>query len=127
MFRKFRLKWILIAAVLVVWWWLSKQDEELESVPEQVILDKDIEKKEEEIISPSEKKRESIPVKLEVDDLTKITGIGPKINAALHAAGINTFDQLAESNEDALEQVLNQAGIRAGNYNSWIEQAKNEV
>lgn len=59
------------------------------------------------------------------DDLTKIEGIGPKMSAALKSAGIDTFAKLAASNQDALKQALESAGMNlAPSLETWAEQAK---
>lgn len=46
------------------------------------------------------------------DDLTKIEGIGPKINQLLHNAGIYTFQDLAQSEYETLKSILHEAGER---------------
>lgn len=58
------------------------------------------------------------------DDLRKIEGIGPKIQATLQAAGIVTFGQLAASKPADLKQILVDAGIRIGYPDTWPEQAE---
>lgn len=57
------------------------------------------------------------------DDLTQIEGIGPKTQQVLYAAGITTFQQLADSTPDALRKILDDAGLRLGVPASWPEQA----
>jgi predicted flap endonuclease-1-like 5' DNA nuclease len=58
------------------------------------------------------------------DDLTRIKGIGPKISAALQAAGLTTFAQLARANEASLKAALAAASLRsAPNLRSWTRQA----
>lgn len=58
------------------------------------------------------------------DDLTKIEGIGKKMSAALIAAGITTFAQLAQSNEAELTQAIENAGMRfAPSLPTWAKQA----
>ncbi|MCX7802462.1 MAG: alpha-amylase, partial [Meiothermus ruber] len=58
------------------------------------------------------------------DDLERIKGIGPKIAAALQAAGISTYAQLAKARESTLRAVLAQAGIRlAPSLGTWAKQA----
>ncbi|MGQ9889612.1 MAG: DUF4332 domain-containing protein [Aggregatilineales bacterium] len=58
------------------------------------------------------------------DDLTKIEGIGPKMQAALTAAGITTFAQLAQASEDELRAAIEAAGMRlAPSVKTWAEQA----
>ena len=58
------------------------------------------------------------------DDLTVIEGIGPKMSAALVAAGIDTYVKLAASDEAALLKAIEAAGMRlAPALPSWPEQA----
>ena len=60
------------------------------------------------------------------DDLVKIEGIGPKINAILAKAGITTFQQLADTPADRLKELLAGAGSRFASHDptTWPEQAK---
>jgi len=46
------------------------------------------------------------------DDLEIIDGIGPKIAAALRAAGIDSFQKLANATEDQLRGILSAAHVR---------------
>ncbi|WP_080054046.1 50S ribosomal protein L17 [Spirosoma aerolatum] len=59
------------------------------------------------------------------DDLTKIEGIGPKIAELLNNAGITTFAQLADAQDEAVQQVLVDAGPRFNVHDAttWNEQA----
>lgn len=58
------------------------------------------------------------------DNLTKIEGIGPKMSAALQAAGIDTFAKLAGSDVDTLKQAIEAAGMSlAPSVDTWAEQA----
>ncbi len=57
------------------------------------------------------------------DDLAKIEGIGPKIASVLHAAGINTFAQLAATDVASLTEILQAAEIRLAAPDTWPEQA----
>ncbi len=58
------------------------------------------------------------------DDLTVIEGIGPKMSAALVAAGIDTFAKLAATNEETLRTAISAAGMRfAPSLVTWSEQA----
>jgi len=57
------------------------------------------------------------------DDLTRISGIGPKISGVLADAGISTFSQLADSDENELKTILDAAQIRFADPGSWIQQA----
>lgn len=58
------------------------------------------------------------------DDLTRIEGIGPKMAAALKAAGITSFRKLAQTDEDTLRAAIESAGMRlAPSIPTWAEQA----
>ncbi len=59
------------------------------------------------------------------DDLKKIEGIGPKIAEHLNNAGINTFQELADSSVDALKEILENAGPRYKMHDptTWPQQA----
>ncbi len=46
------------------------------------------------------------------DKLTKVEGIGPKVNELLNAAGIMTFAQLGSASFDQLKGILADAGSR---------------
>ena len=60
------------------------------------------------------------------DDLTRIEGIGPKIQELLNDAGILTWGQLATTPVDRLKNVLHLAGERFQIHDpsSWPDQAK---
>jgi predicted flap endonuclease-1-like 5' DNA nuclease len=59
------------------------------------------------------------------DDLTRIEGIGPKIAAALKAAGITTYAALADAERATLEDALANANLRfAPSIGSWSRQAR---
>ncbi|WP_319959637.1 helix-hairpin-helix domain-containing protein, partial [Micromonospora yasonensis] len=59
------------------------------------------------------------------DDFRRIQGIGPKMATALQAAGIRTYQQLAELDEAALRETLKAAGVRpAPSLATWPQQAK---
>lgn len=78
---------------------------------------------------PAEPPLEEIPepepaAPAEPDDLTQITGIGPKTATVLHNAGVDTYAQLAAKTEDELWEILNNAGLRlAQGLATWNEQA----
>jgi predicted flap endonuclease-1-like 5' DNA nuclease len=58
------------------------------------------------------------------DDLTMIEGIGAKTAAALKAAGITTFQQVASMTPDELAKTVKSQGARAGKADTWPEQAR---
>jgi large subunit ribosomal protein L4 len=58
------------------------------------------------------------------DDLKRVEGIGPKINDALIAAGIDTFAKLEQASEDQLKAALEASNLRfAPSLGTWAEQA----
>ena len=57
------------------------------------------------------------------DDLKRIEGIGPKTAALLQEAGVTTFAQLAGTNVQDLEAVLDGAGNWPSDPSTWPEQA----
>lgn len=58
------------------------------------------------------------------DDLKVIEGIGPKISAVLQAAGVQSFQQLADTPVERLREMLVNAGIRIAVPDTWPEQAR---
>ena len=59
-----------------------------------------------------------------MEDLTKIEGIGPKIQAILQGEGISSFSQLAQSTPETIKEILNRGGIRLASADTWPEQAR---
>ncbi len=58
------------------------------------------------------------------DDLTKVRGIGGKSAQALKTAGIDTFQKLAESTQDAIHAALDAGNVRlVGDADTWMQQA----
>ena len=80
----------------------------------------------------TDSKVEKILIKLGVlkkwdkDDLKAIEGIGPKIEKLLHAAGIKTWQQLAQTKVSKLQEILDKAGKRyaLADPGTWPKQAK---
>ncbi|TYB97055.1 hypothetical protein FXF53_20650 [Micromonospora sp. WP24] len=65
------------------------------------------------------------PVRIGPDDLERIEGIGPKMAAALRAAGIHTFGQLAEVDDDTRRTAIEAAGLTfAPSLVTWGRQAR---
>lgn len=60
------------------------------------------------------------------DNLTKIKGVGPKIQGLLNAAGFMTYSDVAKAKKTALQKVLDEAGprFRAHDPATWVAQAK---
>ncbi len=117
-----------VIAALIIWWWLEnkKFSQETTSIepreePQSIQLP---EKETSQVdILAEEMAKSPVAPPTEPDDLTKIEGIGPKINATLQEAGVRTFLQLAASKPAVLKQVLTDAGIRVGFPDTWPEQA----
>jgi small subunit ribosomal protein S2 len=64
------------------------------------------------------------PASAEKDDLTRIEGIGPKLQSVLHAAGIVTYQKLAAETPDNIKQIVQAAGFKAPfNPETWPQQA----
>ena len=62
----------------------------------------------------------------EPDDLTRIEGIGPKIEGLLNAQGITTWARLADTDVASLQSVLDEAGprYRIHDPGTWPKQAR---
>ncbi|MFY1615246.1 hypothetical protein [Micromonospora sp. WMMD736] len=59
------------------------------------------------------------------DDFRRIQGVGPKMAAALQAAGVRTYRQLGELDEPALRDLIRAAGLRAAPaLATWPQQAR---
>lgn len=61
------------------------------------------------------------------DNLQAIEGIGPKVEAALHASGITTYQQIAASTGEELERLVkeeHQVRVLKGASASWPKQAQ---
>lgn len=63
------------------------------------------------------------PPSAEPEDLSRIEGIGPKINTVLHEAGITTYSQLSKTEVSRLREILNEAGLSRFNPETWPEQS----
>jgi predicted flap endonuclease-1-like 5' DNA nuclease len=58
------------------------------------------------------------------DSIGLIAGVGEKSAAALNAAGITTYAALAESTPEQVAGIIAAAGLRAADFDAWIEEAK---
>ena len=65
---------------------------------------------------------EEVVEEVVVEDLTAVEGIGPKIGAALQAAGVNNYADLAALSPDQVSAILKDAGLSA-DPSTWPEQA----
>ena len=93
---------IFIVLVLILWWALSRQTEDQEAG------------------AVHHESAAAAP-----DDLTKIEGIGPKVQGLLNDAGISTFAELASRAPEQLSEILDVAGsiYKAMDKTSWPRQA----
>lgn len=113
---------LVILIILVLWWWLGhvRKEKALKSTPS--LAASQPQTRQPEGIGEVAPAEPSTPAK--PDDLTIIEGIGPKIASVLQAAGISTFAQLAEADLGHLNQILQNAGLRLANAETWPEQAR---
>jgi predicted flap endonuclease-1-like 5' DNA nuclease len=78
--------------------------------------------------SPSEPQLEPAPPTSESppepDNLTKISGIGPKIQQALNEEGIYTYQQLAATSIEDLQALMKRRKWHMSTYTTWPEQAQ---
>ncbi len=58
------------------------------------------------------------------DDLQIIEGIGPKISGILKNTGIRTYEQLANTSKEQLEEILQGGGVRIAMPETWPEQSR---
>lgn len=79
--------------------------------------------------APKAAKEEVAPKKVKAakgDDLKLVEGIGPKIEELLHAAGIITFNDLANTEVSKVQEILDAAGSKYKIHDpgTWGKQAK---
>lgn len=79
-------------------------------------------------VAPAAATKDAVVEALEatVDDMTRLTGIGPKLAEAMNAAGITQYSQLAAMPLDTLNERLATSGIRYSKAvaETWAAQAK---
>lgn len=76
--------------------------------------------------SPGSFEARGLSYPTENNDLKIVEGIGPKIEGLLNAAGINTWEELAEADADQLRDILHAAGesFRIHDPTTWPAQAR---
>lgn len=59
------------------------------------------------------------------DDLTRLKGVGPKLNTLLHSLGVNSFNQIANWTDADIDRIDAQLGNFQGRIrrDNWVEQA----
>lgn len=70
--------------------------------------------------------KEAVAKEDQVDDLTKIEGIGPKAAEALANAGMGSFGKLANGDADKIKEILTESSSRMAHLDptSWPKQAQ---
>ena len=58
------------------------------------------------------------------DDLKRVEGIGPKMEQALRAVGIETFARLASMPQDQLQSAIDAAKLISPSVGTWAKQAR---
>jgi predicted flap endonuclease-1-like 5' DNA nuclease len=116
---------ILVIVLIFLWLWFSGRKNEKEAAP----APKEIAEPAQVAVNAPARPEVEEPVVIEPkapaipEDLTIIEGIGPKINSVLHAAGINTFADLASADVGTVKKILLDANLRLADPTSWSKQA----
>jgi hypothetical protein len=105
---------IFVVLVLIVWWLLSRQTE-----------DEGDSGGGGDVKGGGWAPHSGTGIEEARDDLTKVEGIGPKVQDLLNEAGINTFADLAAKTPEELDAILDAAGsiYKAMEEGSWPKQA----
>jgi subtilisin-like proprotein convertase family protein len=69
---------------------------------------------------------ETVEHEITPDNLKEIEGIGPKIEELLNAAGIHTFEELAATETEAIQMILDDGGPAYNRHDpsTWAQQAQ---
>jgi large subunit ribosomal protein L21 len=121
---------ILSLELLVLWLWLRRRSGTIAS-PEAwehpEILLPEIETAALDSAAPAKNSERSVPKPSPdgaAERLERIEGIGPKVASLLNAAGIRTFAQLAETEVERLNELLQANRLNFINPSTWPEQAR---
>ena len=124
MFRRLWLRMAVFSMLILLWCLINQRKREQKEQP-QLKIEIDAGEKIQPSAAPTHPVVSAVQEKIqEPDDLTQISGIGPKISAILQDAGIINYAQLAEADEEEIRQTLSEAGLRLGDPGSWIQQAQ---
>jgi len=127
---------IIIGFLFLIWWWqkLSTRDNATDkgsfieilnhTIPDQdTNLEVTVAKN--KMPSPKDdKKIRATSTLYALQDLTLISGIGPKTAEALQDAGVLTCEQLAKMDPDEIRPILIQAGLRSMQVEKWQNEAR---
>ncbi len=110
-------------------------DDELTDLYKKNIKDENEEDDEDEFIEEKVDEKENIDAdnidteeenqeNSDIDDLTKIEGIGPKIAEVLAQSEIKTFKDLAESDVERIKEILSENSLSMHNPETWPKQSQ---
>ena len=104
-------------------------DEVVEKAEKKTKAPKKAEKKAEKAAPKAEKVDESADVAYdsapaESDDLKKLTGVGPKLAEKLNAAGVTTYEQIANWSEDDFNAVNEEVSLKGIELETIAAEAK---
>jgi predicted flap endonuclease-1-like 5' DNA nuclease len=124
MFRRLWLRMVVFSTLVLIWCLINQRKKE-QKEPPQLKIDIDAGGKIQPSTATTHPEVNVVQEKnQEPDDLTQISGIGPKISAILQDAGITNYAQIAGADEDEIRQILSEVGLRMGDPESWIQQAQ---
>ena len=124
MFRRLFLRMAFFSLLILLWCLVSQRKKEQKEQP-QLKIKIDAGGKIQPSTATTHPEVNAVQEKnQEPDDLTQISGIGPKISAILQDAGITNYAQLAGVDEDEIRKILSEVGLRMGDPESWIQQAQ---
>ena len=77
-------------------------------------------------VADAEARQPAEPAATAADDLSRIKGLGPKLQALLPQLGVTNFAQIAAWDEAEIDRIDAQLGTFAGRIrrDNWVEQAK---
>ena len=124
MFRRIWLRMAVFSMLILLWCLINQRKKEQKEQP-HLKIKIDAGEKIQPSTASTQPEVTGVQEKIqEPDDLTQISGIGPKISGILQDAGITNYAQLAGADEDEIRQILNEVGLRMGDPESWIQQAQ---
>ena len=124
MFKRLWLRMAVFSMLILIWYLINQRKKEQKEQP-QLKIEIDTGEKIQPSTATTHPEVNAVQEKnQEPDDLTQISGIGPKISAILQDAGITNYAQLADADEDEIRQILSEVGLRLGDPESWIQQAQ---